>query len=76
MKTLRFILIIALFSSCTITRNSEPFAPKNKHYSVSVSKGSKHFAKKERTGKLKHVKHRSNLPLSYRIGLFINNLRK
>lgn len=68
MKTLKFILIIALLSSCSITRNTT-----NKHYSV--SKESNSFAKKERTGKLKHVKHRSKLPLSYRIGLFINNLR-
>ena len=65
MKTLKFILIIALLSSCSITRN--------KHHLV--SKESNSFAKKERTGKLKHVKHRSKLPLSYRIGLFINNLR-
>ena len=69
MKTLKFILIIALLSSCSITRNTT-----NKHYSV--SKESNSFAKKERTGKLKHVKHRSKLPLSYRIGLFINNLRR
>ena len=72
MKTLKFILIIALLSSCSITRN----ATTNKHYSVSVSKSNEPFAKKERTRKIKHVKHRSKLPLSYRVGLFINNLRK
>lgn len=76
MKTLRLIFIVALLSSCTITRNSEPFAPSNKHHSVSVSKCNEPFAKKERTSKLKHTKHKSKLPLSYRIGLFINNLRK
>ena len=68
MKTLKLILIIALLSSCSITRNTTT----NKHHLV--SKESNSFAKKERTGKLKHVKHRK-LPLSYRIGLFINNLR-
>ena len=69
MKTLKFIFIIALLSSCSITRNTTT----NKDHLV--SKESNSFAKKERTGKLKHVKHRSKLPLSYRIGLFINNLR-
>ena len=76
MKTLRLIFIVALLSSCTVTRNSEPFAPDKKHNHVSVSKCNEPFAKKERTSKLKHTKHKSKLPLSYRIGLFINNLRQ
>ena len=76
MKSLRLILIIALLSSCTVTRNSEPFAPDKKHNHVSVSKGNKSFSREERTSKLKHTKHKSKLPLSYRIGLFINNLRQ